>query len=77
MVASLLDSRSKVAITIEDKGTHIVDLNHLAESDLRKLKIAALQNLHNVNAVRDQTCEFIRRINKVLDTRANNAACLG
>lgn len=76
MVASLLDSGSKVAITIEGKGTHIINLNHLAEEDLKKLKIAAHQNLRDVNAVRDQIYEFIRRINAVLDTRANNAACL-
>lgn len=77
MVASLLNSNTKVALCYEGGKKHIVDLNHLAEADLEKLKIAALQNLYAVNAVRDQTCEFIRRINAVLDTRVNNTACLG
>lgn len=77
MVASLIDNDTKVVLSYEEGEKHIVDLNNLAEADLKKLKIAAFKNLFDVNAVRDQIHEFIRRINKVLDTRANNTACLG
>lgn len=75
MVASLLGD-TRVSITYEGGKTHIIDLNELAESDLKKLKIAAHKNILSVNAVRGQLYEFIRRINTVLDTRTNNAACL-
>lgn len=76
MVATLLDNKTRVAITSEGKGTHILDLNHLSESDLKQLKISARQSLLDVNGVRDELYEFIRRVNQVLDTRTNNAACL-
>lgn len=76
MVASLIDNDTNVVFIYEGGKKHIVDLNQLAEADLKKLKIAAHKNLLDVNAVRDQIYEFIRRINTVLDTRANNAACL-
>ena len=76
MVASLINNDTTVALIYEDGKKHIVDLDHLAEADLAKLKRAAYKNLFDVNAVHDQLWEFIRRINKVLDTRVNNTACL-
>lgn len=76
MVASLIDNNTKVALIYEGGKKHVVDLKNLTEADLKKLKTAAHQNLLDVNAVRNQIYEFIRRINRVLDTRANNAACL-
>ena len=77
MVASLIDTDTKVALWFRGGEKHVVDLKNLTEANLKKLKIAAQQNLLDVYAVRDQIYEFIRRINAVLDTRVNNAACLG
>ena len=76
MVASLINNDTKVALIYQGGEKHVVDLKNLTEADLKKLKIAAHKHLLDVNAVRDQIYEFIRRINAVLDTRTNNAACL-
>lgn len=82
MVAPLIyndnDSNSNVMLIEKNGEKHIVDLNQLAEADLNKLKKAAYQELFNIDALRAQAHEVLRRINGVLlDARVNNAACLG
>lgn len=84
MVVSLIDNtlvmshaeKNKVVLIEYGGKTNIVNLNQLSEADLKKLKTDAYKNLLDVNAVPDQIYEFVRRINAVLDNRANNAACL-
>ena len=75
MVASLINTDTTVAVVSKGEK-HIIDLNHLPDKDLKELKRAAIQNLLEINTIRDQVYEFIRRVNGVLDDRINSASCL-